>query len=687
MSLKEGSVIEFKDKKRVASVLCLKVDPKNVRVINESNKEFNLPINKISHITEHVLTVSKSRAELIADLNGLINRIEEIVQDIVLSDLWELLKEEPEAAYDLKQLSEIYFGSGSTSDSRSSMLRALIEDNIYFDSKGDGLFTPKPEKVVEQILLQKKIEEQKQKLRENTVRWLKDVWKGENLEEKPPGADKLVEILKEIAVMGNRSEKYNEGIGILHDADIANGNIEDNVINLLVKLGLFEEDQNLLLMEYNIPLHFSKTVLEEIPKINFDLSSEFEGRRDLRHLETITIDDEDTKDIDDAISLGYMENGFQVGIHIADAANFVQPGTLLDKEAQARSTTLYLPERKIEMLPPTISEDLCSLVEGKDRLAVSLIINFNNDFEIVNYEICESIVNVKKRLSYKEADDICNTDPVLIKLCQVTDVLREKRLQRGAIIFNLPELKIKITEDEIPPRKKIIIGKYKQNSMSQLLVSELMVQANSIIGEHLFKKKIPCIFKYQEEPSEIIDFNSNLNPAILMFRQRRFMKKSETSINPSEHHGLGLRFYSQMTSPIRRYSDLVVHRQLKSLLRTGGPFYSEEEIKELINYSENSLSVANMIQRNANRYWLTKYLSGFIGYKTPAIVLEVFDDKYMVQLTGFLTELPLFRELGLKLEVGQQIEVVIKDVQVRKGYISIRAAREQDAGTEVIGVD
>jgi exoribonuclease-2 len=682
MSLREGSVIEFKDKKRVASVLCLKVDPKNVRVINESNKEFNLPINKISHITEHVISVSKSRVELIAELNGLINVIEEKVQEIILSDLWELLKDEPEAQYDLKQLSEIYFGSESSSDARSSMLRALIDDNIYFDAKGEGIFVPKPEKVVEQILLQRKIEEQKLKIRENTIKWLKEVWSGESNTEKPQGADKLVEILKEIAVMGNRSEKYSEGLNLLHDAAISDGNVEENAISLLVKLGLFEEDQNLLLLEYNIPLHFSKTVLDEIGKISFEINSDLELRTDLRHLNTITIDDEDTKDIDDAISLEYLENGFRVGIHIADAAYFVQPDTLLDKEAQARSTTLYLPERKIEMLPPTLSEDLCSLVEGKDRLAVSLLIKFGNNFEIEDYEIVESVINVNRRLSYNEADLECNSDPVLMKLCQLTDDLREKRLQKGAIIFNLPELKIKIT-----PEKKIIIGKYKQSSLSQLLVSELMVNANGLIAEFLFKKKVPCIFRFQEEPLEIIDFNSELNPAILMFRQRRFMKKSETSTNPSEHHGLGLRFYTQMTSPIRRYSDLIVHRQLKSFLRTGKPFYTEEEIKELINFSENSLSIANLIQRNASRYWLTKFLYPHIGSKTPAIVLEASDDKFIVQLTDYLIEIPLFKELGLKLEVGQNIEVVIKDVQIRKGFISIRAAREQDEGVALVTGD
>ncbi|MBC7476302.1 MAG: hypothetical protein H7263_18605, partial [Candidatus Sericytochromatia bacterium] len=260
MSLREGCVIEFKDKKRIASVLCLKVDAKNVRVINDSNKEFNLPVNKISHITDHILSVNKSRVDLIQDLNNVINRIEDQVNDISLSDLWELLKDESEdSKYDLRQLSEIYFGSEANTDSRSSMLRAIIEDSIYFDIKSDGFFVPKSEKIVEQIIQQKKLEEQRLKLRENVINWIKSIWSQDKNIEKPEGADKFIDLLKEIAVLGDRSERYHDGSGLLLEAGINQGNIEENAISLLTKLGIFAEDENLLILEHNIHLNFSKT--------------------------------------------------------------------------------------------------------------------------------------------------------------------------------------------------------------------------------------------------------------------------------------------------------------------------------------------------------------------------------------------------------------------------------------------
>lgn len=682
MSLREGSIIEFKDKKRIVSVVCLKVDAKNVRVVNESNKEFNLPSNKISHVTDHIINISKPRFDLTQELHKLINKIEEGISDINLTDLWELLKDEPEEVkYDLNQLTEIYFGSSNDTDSRSAMLRALTDDSIYFDAKNDGLFSPKSEKNVEQIIAQKKLEEQRLKQKDDAINWFKNVWNGENNLEKPEGIDKFIEQIKDIAVLGDRSEKYHDASSILIDAGIVKGNIEENAINLLTKLGIFEEDENLLLIEHNIHVNFNSAILTEINNINSNISEEISKRKDLRDLETITIDDEDTMDIDDAISFEEIESGYRIGIHIADAAHFVRPETILDKEAQSRSTTIYLPERKIEMLPYRLSEDLCSLVANQDRLAVSVMVNFNHSNEITEYEIIESVINVNQRMSYKEADDIFQNNPMLSKLVHITNYLREMRVHRGAIIFNLPELKIKITEE-----KKVILGKYKQNSISQQLISELMVLANSLAAEYMQKKKIPTIYRHQDEPVEVVDFNSNIHPSILMYKQRRFMKKSETSTIPMEHHGLGLKSYTQMTSPIRRYSDLVAHRQLKAYLNSGEPFYNEDKIKEIINFSEHSIYVANLIQRNANRYWLCKFLSEHIGDRTPALVLEVNDDRYQVQLTDLLIELPLFKELGIKLEVGQEIEVVIKDVQIRRGFIVIRLLKETNENIRKIEI-
>lgn len=671
MNLREGSLIEFKDKKIISSLVCLKVDPKNVRVVNESNKEFNLPINKVAHVTDTIVNIGKSRIEIIESIKKYNSLIESRLSELSLSDLWEILVDSGDEKYTLKQLSELYFGDNSGEQERSILLRVITDDPIYFDTKNDGFYFPKNRKTVDVILQQRAIEEQRQKQKELTIQWLKDVWNGIS-SNKPDGSEKILELLKEIAVFETRSERYNEGASILSEIGITEGTPQENSISLLTKAGIFQEDQNILMLEYNIPVQFSNSVLEESDKITDDISKELENRKDLRNIYTITVDDEETKDIDDAISLINLDNGnYKISIHIADPAHFILPNTLLDKEAYARATTIYLPERKIEMLPANLSEDICSLVEGKDRLSLTLDVEFNSSFEVINYDVFESVINVNKRFSYNEADLICDSDELFIFLSKLANKLKADRLHQGAIIFNFPELKIKISED-----KKITLGKYKQNSPSQQIVSELMILSNSLVAEFCNKNKIPCIYRYQDEPLEVVEPDEKLPNMVSMFRQRRFMKKSEVSTIPSEHHGLGLKFYTQMTSPIRRYSDLVIHRQIKNFLREGKPLYNEEQVREVINFSEHSISISNLIQRNSIRYWLCKYLIPYKGWKTNALVLDLSDDKYIVHLFDFCTELPFSKDFGYKFEAGQEIEVIIRDIHLRKGIIIIKPLKE-----------
>ncbi|MEK7433530.1 MAG: RNB domain-containing ribonuclease [Cyanobacteriota bacterium] len=667
MSFREGLIVEFKDKKKVTTVVCIKVEAKNIRVVSDSNKEFNLPINKVGHITSKVLNTSKSRYELIEDIRQYILKAEEDVEEIDLSSLWDLLKDEEDQKYDISQLTDLYFSEAENTYKRSAIFRALIEDNTYFDQKTEGFYSPKEEKIVQQILQQKKIEEEKEKQKKLTLEWLKNIINGNLDSPKPVGADKILETIIDSAVLDTRAEKYSDIVSLMSEINPNIPNIQEFLINLLVRTGIFEEDENLLLREYNIPSNFSKAILDETEKITISVDSELNFRRDLRDLYTVTIDDEETKDIDDGVSVEILDSCTNLYIHIADAANFIDKNSLLNKEAFSRATTIYLPDRKIEMFPQKLSEDVFSLVEGADRFALTILVKFDNNNDIFEYEIFESIINVNKRLSYNEADQIYIQDGGLAKIFQITEKLKQKRIDDGAIILNFPELRLKVDEN-----KKISIGKYKNNSPTQGIISEVMILANYVVAEYSNKNKIPCIYRSQEEPIETIDFDPDANDIVNMFKQRRLMKKSEVSTIPNIHHGLGIKFYCQITSPIRRYSDLVIHRQIKSFLRNGKPFYSEAEIKEVINFTEHSLSVSNIIQRGTIRYWLCKYLLNFVGHKTKALILDLNDDKYIVHLSEIVTELPVNKDFGMKLESTQEIEVIIKDIYIRKGIIIIR---------------
>lgn len=676
ITIKEGSIIEFKDKKKVVTLICLKNDTKtkSLRVINQSNKEFNLPINKVINKTNINLNMSKSRPELIQELTSISNNFDVSSNNVILSELWEILKDE-DKSFSLEEICELYFGDNYSDTDKSGMIRSLIEDSTYFDLKADINFIPKNQKVVEQILLQKRIEEEKEKQKEIFSKWFYSIINNDNNIDKPENTEKFIELFKDVAILGNKSDKYSECLNILSSINI-NASLEDMALDFLIKIKYFDEDENLKLHEYEIPIDFSNKVLSDI---NVNLLLERENREDLRDLEIITIDDETTKDIDDGISIVETETGYQLGIHIADPSHFVQKDTNLDKEAKNRASSIYLPDRIIEMLPKELSEDISSLVENEERLALSIFVDLSKNFDILNFNIFESLIKVSKRLTYEQVDLMLENDNKLKILLQIANKLNQNRINNGALTFNRQELKIKIDNN-----KKIHLSKYKEYN-SNTIVSEIMILANNLVAEFCINNRIPCIYRYQDEPSEIIEFSADVEPVLLFYKQRKFIRKSEISTVSKFHAGLGLTSYTQITSPIRRYMDLAIHRQIKEFLNKKTSIYNEDNLREIITYTDYSLNNINVVQRHSNRYWLCKFLKDFIGYRTPALVLDEYESKYLVYLTEFFVELYLFKEIGYKYEIGQKIDVIIKDSEPFKGGLYIDNFKEErDENTQLL---
>lgn len=671
--MKEGNLIEFKDKKKVICGVCTHITAKNIRLITENNKEINLSIDKILHVLNKTVNLNNPRIQIIEEIKEIVHQVNNLQKDINLKDIWELLKEEKQK-FDLKTLSEIYFHNPSDIQT-SALFRALVEDRFYFEQKSDMFFVPREEKIVNQIIYQNEKEQKQKNLHLTIINFLKQIVKNETKSfEFPEGIEKYIKMFKDLAVFGNRMEKYNETISLLEEIGLKTDHPEEQAFNLMVKLGIWDKDENLLLIEYDVPQNFSQDALKEIEDINIDIDNEYIKRIDLTDIFTFSIDDIDTADIDDAISYQKKDNGFCIGIHIADVSHFIPQKTKLDNEALKRATSLYLPDRKINMIPTKLSEDLCSLVENKERLAISILINFDSNNEIIDYKICESIIKVDKRLSYAQVDELIETEDLFNFIYSLAQYLQEKRVKNGALILDIPEIRVKVINDN--GNKNIVIKKIKQDSKGQILVSEFMILANYLVAEFCEKNKIPCIFRIQESIDEEIDntpVTYSENP-ILLLKQRRMLKKTDFSVTPAKHFSLGISLYTQMTSPIRRYIDLVVHRQLKSYLRKETYFYNEDELNQIILLSDQALHISNIIQRLSNRYWLLRYLEKFIGEKVEVLILEIYEDRTIVQLTDYLLEVPIYSKLDKK--VGDRFEMTIVDVKPRRYHIILSEIKD-----------
>ena len=338
-----------------------------------------------------------------------------------------------------------------------------------------------------------------------------------------------------------------------------------------------------LVRQFNIPYVFPEDALAQAAAITEEM--ELEGRRDLRGEYIFTIDGEDTKDIDDAISFEKTPDGhWRLGVHISDVSHYVKPGTPLDNEAFLRGTSVYLADRVIPMLPHTISSGICSLFPNVDRLTMSCFMTVDRRGEVLEYEITPSIINSRRRFTYGEVQELIDSEP-FVEMNRLREVLSQKRKSRGALDFDLPEAKIRVDENGKP----ISIEPYERNHATGI-IEEFMILANETVAAHALRNEIPLIYRAHEAPSP--DKLAKLQGTaqgfgfLLQHGQRAIQRLLETAENSPaynyiamavltslpqafytpdnpKHYGLASNNYCHFTSPIRRYADLQVHRQLK----------------------------------------------------------------------------------------------------------------------------
>ncbi len=654
--IQNGNIVEFIFKNKLTLGVCQQSNANQIRILTETNREVNLKSNKILHIFKQSLSASASRTECTHALKKWSERLEQHDVDIDLFTFWEVLSDQTEPM-DVQSLAEMYFSDAGDLET-AALLRCLIDDRIYFETKGDAGFMARAVEKVEQIRTQQNREETRLRSRRDTLHWIHDCLNEKKCGPAPDNST-FLEALQDVAILGQKSSEYDTVTRLLLDAGVK-GKAEDQTLTLMINAGIWDEDVNLHLLEYEVPQHFSQEMLEQANLMEIDLETALSKRRDLRHLWTVTIDDLETTDIDDAISCERLENGnFRLWIHIADPAEFVNVDTSLDQEAAKRFTSVYLCDQKIEMLPPRLSQDLCSLVQGAPRLAVSVGVELSADAQLLEIEIHESVIEVDQRLTYQDVDQELESDSVselLQDVWPLSQKLKQQRLDRGAMDISRPELRIKVSAS-----KEITIKRVERDSASQHLVSEMMILANHLVAKQLGEVGIPLIYKVQEAPKEVAD------------NGRPMLKRAEMSTQPGLHYGLGLSAYTQFTSPIRRFNDLVLHRQIKHWLNHGTACYDEVKLQEMIAMSDQALFCANYIQRENFRYWILKYFSQLESPRVmKAVVNFIGDEKSWVHLPDYCFDLPMASADLAGLREGEELDVSVEQINPRKGRSAVR---------------
>lgn len=456
---------------------------------------------------------------------------------------------------------------------------------------------------------------------------------------------------------------------------------------------------------YDLPVEFPKDVFRVLDFIPDEIDrNEISNRMDIREMQTITIDGEDAKDLDDAVSLTKEGDIYHLGVHIADVTHYVKEGAALDKEAFRRGTSVYLVDRVIPMLPHKLSNGICSLNPGVDRLALSCFIDIDSKGNVIGHRIAETVIRSDSRMTYSDVSKIIEDKdeelikkyedlvPMLMLMLELSEVLKSRRHRRGAINFDFPESKIIVDYNGKP----IEIREYERNKATKI-IEEFMLIANETVAEDYFWQEIPFLYRTHDNPDEekikalaifINNFgysirigNEDIHPkelqkllnriedtpeeALISRLTLRSMKQAKYTVANTGHFGLSAKYYTHFTSPIRRYPDLQIHRIIKEningRLDEERRSHYEKILYEVANHSSRTERRADEAEREVEKMKKVEYMMEHIG--------EVFD--------GVISGITNW---GIYVELPNTIEGMVRVSEMEDDYYLYDEERYQMVG-------
>ena len=455
-------------------------------------------------------------------------------------------------------------------------------------------------------------------------------------------------------------------------------NPEGKIIEILGHEGEKGVDVLSVAKSYELPMEFPEKVMNQAEKIKTELNEgDFFGRMDLRDWTMVTIDGEDAKDLDDAVSLKKEGEFYRLGVHIADVSNYVQYNSALDREALKRGTSVYLVDRVIPMLPKKLSNGICSLNAGEDRLALSCLMDIDKKGNVVGHKIAETVIHVTERMTYTNVNKILtHADeavtkkyqelvPMFFLMKELSEIVRKNRKKRGAIDFDFPESKVILDENGKP----VDIDEYEHNSATDL-IEDFMLLANETVAEEYYFNEIPFVYRTHEEPD-----SEKIESVFSMIRAGKIkVKKAKENVSPKEiqqvlkeieglecepffarlllrsmkqakyttdcigHFGLAARYYCHFTSPIRRYPDLQIHRIIKENLRSRMTKEKKQHYKEILPDVASRSSMlerrAEEVERETVKMKKAEYMMAHIGEEFEGIISGVTEWGFYVELSN-----------------------------------------------------
>jgi len=574
-----GTIVEYLDQGRLKAALVIREQERHLAVIDSAGHERLIPRDLVLMRHPDRRADREDVAEALADLE---RERAELAAELDLQLLWEVAQEQGRS-FSAAELAELFFGRRSNA-AASVMLEALLGDRTYFVRRHMD-FVPRSPDQVERLRMQNDRIRARSDDYRKIQKHLRDVL---NSAEMPP-ADEAAALIEELSrYLKNPFTRSRDMTQMLAqaapDVDPAEAAFE-----ILERLGARPRVPRFAFIA-GLKDEFSDAVMKEAAETAPGPRAISDGGY------AVTVDDDDTVEVDDALSCEALaDGGMRVRVHISLVADFVIKGGAMDQEAASRATTVYLPETTIRMLPDPISCRAASLIAGEDRPVLTTDVRLSADGELVEASIYPARIPIKRRLDYDQVDRIlesgtCTDEAAatISRLHAAATQLRQRRRTAGAVLVQRREAKVRVRGDDVE------ISVVDNASPGRTLVAEFMVLSNFVAARYAAANRISIIYRVQPQ----------LGGDLASQRPR-------LSLHPEYHAGIGLDFYAQLSSPIRRYADLVLQRQLLGALKNRDnqtPIYTVDELLTVLAGAENAEASGRELERRAKRYWILRYL-------------------------------------------------------------------------------
>jgi exoribonuclease-2 len=623
---KQGEIVVVALRRGVSVARCLETGDGRITITMGRNKQAHVPVDRVILATG-VTGLDDSAIEAFA------KQMTEAARAIELREVWELLVEDT-SAMTLEEIAGLLFGASAGPEQLAGLAAHLETMPVYFQRQGRA-YTARSAEEIARAEERKRKEAERQAAEASVIGALAE---GRLPDRLSTSEQRLVSEVRGFAVHGDEHPRAEATQKLLNSFETGSRDLQQRAFELLVSAGEMAPDEPIEIERAGVPVAFPPEVETEAQAIATSGSPKEgpDGRRDLTGAALFTIDDQHTTDRDDALSVETPArekldgNRITVSVHITDAGALIPVGGVIDEEADRRMSTLYTPDMRVPMVPPALSEGSGSLNPGESRMALTLSVALD-DGVATDWSLFPSIVQSRAALAYGSADKILREGTgasewrrELQALNGAANALRARREAAGALVLERPELSISVAPDE-DGLSRVSVEVLPRSTPARRLVTEMMILCNVTLARFCLDNDIPAAYRSQPPLDPEIDTEGLEDDPVAQYRLMGRLQPAKVSTEPARHHGLGVPAYLQATSPLRRYPDLVMQRQVGHFLATGSPLYSVDEIASVAQRADVQLRELASIENQRRRYWLLRYLvqqldEGITDYE--AVVLD-----------------------------------------------------------------